>query len=263
MPRIGWGIRNLRTAVIPPIEVVEAAPPVKKLTRKCYLDKNYHYDEDLKKNVHPESKMAHEYLDGLCGVEIGAAAYAPFGLKTINVGLSEEMDPNDYNKYKNHQISVTGDYARIDVPGNAMNLINITDASVDFVITSHVWEHMDNPLLDLVEWSRKVKLGGFLFIMIPNRVAYPPDRVRPLTNIEQIKRKYNHPNSTTIADGMPPDSREHWVVWSTSVVTQAVHYFNSVNPSRLFLDMVAYREIDDKIQLGPQIVLRVLSKKPE
>ena len=36
--------------------------------------------------VHQESMIAHQYLDGLCGLELGSASYAPFGLKTATVG---------------------------------------------------------------------------------------------------------------------------------------------------------------------------------
>jgi hypothetical protein len=32
-----------------------------------------------------ESDIAHQYLDGLKGIEIGGAAHNPFGLDTINV----------------------------------------------------------------------------------------------------------------------------------------------------------------------------------
>lgn len=33
----------------------------------------------------PESALAHKYLDGLKGIEIGGAAHNSFGLDTINV----------------------------------------------------------------------------------------------------------------------------------------------------------------------------------
>ena len=39
--------------------------------------------------IFPEHRLAHELLDGLSGLEIGAAAYNPFGLKTRNVASPE------------------------------------------------------------------------------------------------------------------------------------------------------------------------------
>src|SRR4051812_36637682 len=93
----------------------------------------------------PESKLAHELLDGLEGLEIGPAAHNPFGLKTRNVGLSSEKDPLDYDYYERMQLEMCGAVARIDLAADAAEL-PIGDNSVDFVIHSHVWEHLPNPL---------------------------------------------------------------------------------------------------------------------
>jgi hypothetical protein len=46
-------------------------------------------------NIFPESRLAHELLDGLEGLEIGPASHNPFGLKTRNVGLTADRDPDD------------------------------------------------------------------------------------------------------------------------------------------------------------------------
>lgn len=43
------------------------------------------HPENSLRVVHPESQLAHRYLDGLQGIEIGAAAYAPFGLDSLNI----------------------------------------------------------------------------------------------------------------------------------------------------------------------------------
>ena len=39
----------------------------------------------MKSKFFPESKIAHQYLDHLKGIEIGEAAHNAFGLNTINV----------------------------------------------------------------------------------------------------------------------------------------------------------------------------------
>ena len=41
----------------------------------------------------PDSALAHQYLDGLLGVEIGGAAHNPFGLATGNVDQLSHLDP--------------------------------------------------------------------------------------------------------------------------------------------------------------------------
>ena len=42
-----------------------------------------------KKNI--ESKLAHQYLDNLIGIEIGGSAHNSFGLNTINVDRHKSM----------------------------------------------------------------------------------------------------------------------------------------------------------------------------
>jgi predicted SAM-dependent methyltransferase len=230
------------------------APKVSSVS-DCYIDKKYKYLH--LKNVHRESPLAHALLDGLCGIEIGAASYAPFGLKTVNVGLDEAMDKKDYDMYKNHQIEVTGDYSRIDIPGNAENMSAIATSSADFVLHSHVWEHLLNPLQALKEWVRVVKNGGLLFIMVPHRNALESDRTRDLTTIQYLQSLLEgaSPNLT----GVP--HRGHHTVFSTHLLFQIQHFFNSRSlvPGST-LELVAYLEMDDKIKLGHTIVWRVVKK---
>ena len=89
----------------------------------------------------PESQLAHSLLDGLRGIEIGPAAHNPFGLHTISVGLSKQLKPADYEKFEREQLNRCGKVAEIDISADASSL-PIADDSTDFVIHSHVWEHM-------------------------------------------------------------------------------------------------------------------------
>jgi predicted SAM-dependent methyltransferase len=219
------------------------------------VDKKYVYTKP--ENVHKESKLAHQLLDGLCGVEIGAASYAPFGLRTVNVGLTAEMDPVDFEMYKQHQIEVTGDYSRIDIPGDAENLTAIADSSADFVLHSHVWEHLHNPLRSLHEWVRVVKNGGLIFVMVPHRNALSTDRSRNITSIKYL---------SALLDGQSPDLRNvphrgHHTVFSPHLLMQIQHAFNARHVSSgIHLELVSFLEMDDKIQLGHQICWRVVKR---
>jgi predicted SAM-dependent methyltransferase len=217
----------------------------------CYKDKNYKYKHPG--NVHPESPLAHSLLDGLCGVEIGSASYAPFGLNTVNAGLTEEMDPLDYKLYRDHQIAVTGDYARIDIPASADNLSAIADSSVDFVIHSHVWEHLPNPLKALEEWVRVVRNNGLLFIMVPNRTALSSDVGREVTTIEEMAAIYEG-----LSSARADSHRGHYHVFSTHLLLSIQHYFNSMVVNmfkKQRLELVTYLEMDDKIRLGHQVTM--------
>jgi len=56
-----------------------------------------------------------------------------------------------------------------------MHFIDVPDTSFDFVYSSHSFEHSMFPLLALVEWSRILRHGGYLFIEYPN-VAAPQEQ---------------------------------------------------------------------------------------
>src|SRR5205823_12846037 len=67
----------------------------------------------------PESPLAHHLLDGLRGLEIGAAAHNPFGLSTRNVGLGEQMDSRDFQFFRDEQMRLCGAVASIDIEADA------------------------------------------------------------------------------------------------------------------------------------------------
>lgn len=55
----------------------------------------------------------------------------------------------------------------------------------DFVLSSHVLEHVANPLLALSEWKRLLVDGGMLVLLLPDR-AHTFDHRRPLTTMEHL-----------------------------------------------------------------------------
>ncbi|MCZ6689420.1 MAG: class I SAM-dependent methyltransferase [Planctomycetota bacterium] len=69
------------------------------------------------------------------------------------------------------------------VPGETLK--GIDDASQDFVISSHVLEHMEDPLGALSEWHRVLVPGGDLFLAIPD-MRFTFDRTRPRTTLAHL-----------------------------------------------------------------------------
>lgn len=128
-----------------------------------------------------ESKIAHKYLDGLIGIEIGAGAHNPFGLKTLNV------DFENNNVYREEQIRVCGRYAKVDIVANG-DKIPLPDKSVDFVISSHVIEHFLNPVKAIREWERVA--SKYIFMIVPH-MERTFDKVRPLTVVNFIVHQFN------------------------------------------------------------------------
>lgn len=134
-----------------------------------------------------ESKIAHKYLDGLKGIEIGAGAHNPFGLDTVNVDLYSNTS------YEKIQIDLCGKSAKIDIVANGDN-IPVPDKSYDFVVSSHVIEHFINPIKALYEWERIAR--KYIFMVIPHKDR-TFDKDRPLTDISEIVDIYflNIPNN--------------------------------------------------------------------
>jgi SAM-dependent methyltransferase len=56
--------------------------------------------------------------------------------------------------------------------GDAQYLQTIADDSMDFIHSSHCLEHMENPIVALINWIRVVKPGGYLVITVPDEDLY-------------------------------------------------------------------------------------------
>jgi len=69
---------------------------------------------------------------------------------------------------------------------NATELASIADGSYDFLLASHILEHVANPLRALQEFHRVVKPKGSLLIAVPNRL-HSFDHRRPLTTFTHLE----------------------------------------------------------------------------
>lgn len=47
-------------------------------------------------------------------------------------------------------------------------LLNEKNASLDFVFSSHLLEHLEQPKVAILEWARVLKTGGVLFLYLPH-----------------------------------------------------------------------------------------------
>lgn len=126
------------------------------------------------------------YLLGL-GTEIGASESPIEGIEAIYV--------DKFREYANTP-------CKADYPGEATDL-PFFDASLDFVASSHVLEHVANPVNALIEWQRVLKPGGYVYLVLPDR-RYTFDRNRELTSpqhmIEDYIAKVDDTDSTHIDD---------------------------------------------------------------
>jgi SAM-dependent methyltransferase len=134
----------------------------------------------------PEMPLAHQYLDGKEGLEIGSAAHNSFGLAgSRNVAPVEQEWDRDFEFFKGSQIRMCGYYDQVDIEAEARN-IPVDADSQDYVISSHVIEHLPDPILVFWEWTRIIKDNGIVFMIVPLRTALPADASRPVSKIEAI-----------------------------------------------------------------------------
>lgn len=71
----------------------------------------------------------------------------------------------------------------------ASHFPDIGTGAFDFVLSSHVIEHLANPLRGLQEWGRVLREGGVLVLIVPHRDA-TFDHRRPVTKIEHLREDF-------------------------------------------------------------------------
>jgi SAM-dependent methyltransferase len=204
----------------------------------------------------PVMPLAFEWCQGE-GLEIGAAAHNPFALPgCLNVAPDDEDMGHpwaiDAEFWREVQTDMCGEYAVIDVPALADN-IPLKDNSQDYVISSHVVEHMPNPFAAFVEWDRLVRDGGIIFMIFPSRTADPEDAAKPIVEIDKLVGAYQDG-----LENMPFTG--HKFVYNPQSMKQAVKIL--CQNSSLNWEVVAEEFRDSKVGNGHTVVWQV-SKPPK
>lgn len=211
---------------------------------KCYIPKQVPpARSEMNTNIFPESSLAHQWLDGFQGLEIGPSTHNPFGLNTRNVGVLDEI-------YEMEQLSIVGTAAHLDIVTRADD-IPLPDESEDFILSSHVIEHCPNLIKTLVEWFRIVKRGGYLFMIVPHRDATPSDMGRPLTEWHHVLTDFNEKTTELTEPEAGKFGHCHYHVFSIETMKD---FINCIFGSRLVL--VDSQDIDDKLGNGFTLVYR-------
>jgi len=199
----------------------------------------------------PEHGLAHQFLDGLKGLEIGAATHNPFGLNTRNVAPLE-----DYEFYAEEARKLGVEPTPIDIVAFADD-IPVPRGSEHFVLSSHVVEHLANVIKALVEWNRIVRDGGYVFMIVPRKGALPDDEPRELTSLEHFIEDYrrNMTLETHPIDGVPGGRMGHYHTFTPDSVLEIVEWMKR---NRLCdWELVAREDVDTKVGNGFTLVFRI------
>jgi SAM-dependent methyltransferase len=124
------------------------------------------------------------------GVEIGPG-HAPFPVPNgLTVRYLDRWEPAE-NSALFPELGSEPGFPKPDIVSNVDQdrLSALADRSQDFVIASHILEHLANPLAVLVDIHRVLRPGGLLVLILPDRhVTF--DSERPPTSLEHLVDEY-------------------------------------------------------------------------
>lgn len=188
-----------------------------------------------------------ELLDELEGIEIGGAAHNTFGVNALNVAPMEEFE-----FYAQAQRDMGNDPLPIDIDAWADD-IPVDDSSVDFVLSSHVIEHIPNLFSAFVEWNRIVRDGGYIVMIAPLPDALESDAGRPLTTYKDLKAAFDEERS------LSDISKSHFWVFDCDRLKTIISKLGRKSGERPALkwELVGEEEKDSKVGNGFWLAYKV------
>jgi len=205
----------------------------------------------------PPMALATRYCIGR-GIELGAAAHNPFDLPDcLKVAPCDgrqslyPQDLDDFNRYVHEQMRISDEVAEVDVLGDFQS-IDADDGVFDYLISSHVIEHVPNVFAAYIESSRVLRRDGIFFCIFPKRTATDYDAVRPLITLEEMIEAYD--NGVSMASMPLENWRGHYQVFSLQSMLRVVNYLNQHELCGWLIECV--EETDSKVGNGHTLVLR-------
>lgn len=122
------------------------------------------------------------YLHGQ-GIEIGALhnpLSVPAGVRVQYVDrMSNDELLEQYPDLRGQPL------VPVSIVSDGERLNGIEDASRDFIIASHFFEHCENPIGTLIQFFRVLKPDGIVYLKVPDK-RFTFDRERPLTTLKHV-----------------------------------------------------------------------------
>lgn len=143
-------------------------------------------------------RFVRSWLGDLEGVEVGGSSNNDFGLRVVNV----DRYPTDDTVYKRHERDLEGWVRPVDVVATG-DALPFDDDSYDFVLASHVLEHIPDPISALRDWLRVAR--RWVVVILPHRDR-TFDRDRDLTPVAELLHRHR--------TGFTSEEDRHWSVWT-------------------------------------------------
>lgn len=121
----------------------------------------------------------------------------------VSVQYVEEKGAEDWLKTYKPDVSDSAWSADNYILGKASNL-PVDDGSLDFIFSSHVLEHLYNPLGHLEHWRQKLKKGGYVLGVVPCLDGTKDFVLPPTTLIKLIAEQATGSFQT------PPEAFHNW-----------------------------------------------------
>lgn len=154
-----------------------------------------------------------------------------------------------------------GAFAEIDIIAEA-GKIPVLDNSQEYVISSHMFEHLPDPISALVEWRRILKNGGIVFMIVPKRDALDSDKKRPVSTFEQVWDAYEKKATVDTWDALYPDEpvarRGHYFVYTPELIKQMVEAVDGD-----WWELIAEEASDSKVGNGFTLALKLDKPAPD
>ncbi len=153
-----------------------------------------------------EEKVA-QWLDPLRRSRPETASRRDFG---VEIGAFKTPIPGIRPYYVDRFKEYANERCLGDFWGDAAQL-PFRDNSLDYVATSHVLEHAANPVAALFEWTRVLRDGGIIYMVVPDR-RYTFDHPRELTAPDHMMEDFAR--GTTPSDGTHVGDYLDGIDWS-------------------------------------------------
>lgn len=145
--------------------------------------------------------IAAHYLQGE-GLEIGAL-HAPLEVPpTVKVLYVDRMSVSQLREQ--YQELADYDLVEIDIIDNGESLASVSASSMDFIIANHMIEHCQDPITAICNWLRVLKVGGILYMAVPDK-RHTFDQDRPVTTLDHLIRDHH--------EGPQCSRQEHFAEW--------------------------------------------------